>query len=555
MASNYKKTIVLGLDYSEFSGGITECNRKMGLLDAEMRLASEQAKEFGDETDQLRIRQEGLTQKIELQKKIVEQQAEAYDKAMSKYNGTGKEVDRLDKMLLTSRTTLQKYQNDLKDVTEKLESMDNEVEDAEDTGRTFGDTIRDIADTLGVSASPAVEKFAGLFDNLDDKVGKAVLTIGTIGSTLVGVTVKTAEHAKEIENVSQKMGMNVETYQTWDYIMKTIGSDAESMQGDLAALAEKAMDAANGAGEGAELFGKLKIRVKDTGGELKSQTELFNEVIVALRDMEDVTERNAIASALLGTTGENLIPVLNMAGSEFEALAQKAQESGYVMDRDTVSSLSNLNDKINEFEQTATGLGNHFAEVLLPPLTTFLNVLSSIPAPVLQTVAVLATTAVTVTSLYKAIVSMNATAKGISAFFNIINTGADLSYVKIMLVVAGITALAVAIAALMGKAGEIRSTMDSINGFSTGMSQPSYHASGTDFFRGGRTWVGENGPELVDLPPGARIYSNQESRKLQKNSGNIYYVTIDARNVTDFTRVVKIFDELQMTQRTGKVVL
>lgn len=41
MANNYKKTITLGLDYSEFSGGISECNRKMGLLDAEMKLAQE----------------------------------------------------------------------------------------------------------------------------------------------------------------------------------------------------------------------------------------------------------------------------------------------------------------------------------------------------------------------------------------------------------------------------------------------------------------------------------------------------------------------------------
>ena len=67
MGANYKRTIVLGLDYSEFSGGITECNRKMGLLDAEMKLAQEQAKAYGDASDQLKIKQEGLAQKIELQ--------------------------------------------------------------------------------------------------------------------------------------------------------------------------------------------------------------------------------------------------------------------------------------------------------------------------------------------------------------------------------------------------------------------------------------------------------------------------------------------------------
>lgn len=40
------------------------------------------------------------------------------------------------------------------------------------------------------------------------------------------------------------------------------------------------------------------------------------------------------------------------------------------------------------------------------------------------------------------------------------------------------------------------------------------NASGTDFWRGGKTWVGEGGPELVDLPRGSRIYSNQQSRRL-----------------------------------------
>ena len=83
MGSNYKKTITLGLDYSEFSGGIADCNRKMGLLDAEMKLAQERVKQYGDETDQLKIRQEALTQKIILQRQVVEEQARSYDSALS----------------------------------------------------------------------------------------------------------------------------------------------------------------------------------------------------------------------------------------------------------------------------------------------------------------------------------------------------------------------------------------------------------------------------------------------------------------------------------------
>ena len=51
------------------------------------------------------------------------------------------------------------------------------------------------------------------------------------------------------------------------------------------------------------------------------------------------------------------------------------------------------------------------------------------------------------------------------------------------------------------------------------------NAAGTDYFGGGLTWVGETGPELVNLPRGSQIYSSNESK--QMGGGNTYH--IDAR--------------------------
>jgi TP901 family phage tail tape measure protein len=41
-----------------------------------------------------------------------------------------------------------------------------------------------------------------------------------------------------------------------------------------------------------------------------------------------------------------------------------------------------------------------------------------------------------------------------------------------------------------------------------------HNARGTDSFKGGLTWVGEQGPELMELPPRTKIYSNQKSEKM-----------------------------------------
>ena len=46
------------------------------------------------------------------------------------------------------------------------------------------------------------------------------------------------------------------------------------------------------------------------------------------------------------------------------------------------------------------------------------------------------------------------------------------------------------------------------------------NAAGTDFWKGGWTWVGEEGPELLNLPRGARILSNPDSmRMIGQNAG------------------------------------
>lgn len=44
------------------------------------------------------------------------------------------------------------------------------------------------------------------------------------------------------------------------------------------------------------------------------------------------------------------------------------------------------------------------------------------------------------------------------------------------------------------------------------------NAEGTNNWRGGPTWVGERGPELVDLPKGSRVLPNKESIQLAQNA-------------------------------------
>jgi hypothetical protein len=76
--------------------------------------------------------------------------------------------------------------------------------------------------------------------------------------------------------------------------------------------------------------------------------------------------------------------------------------------------------------------------------------------------------------------------------------------------------IASALGGLFGMSGFGSVATDGIGGF--GPTAPPGYASGTDFHPGGLAWVGENGPELLNLPRGSQVIPNEISRSIGGSS-------------------------------------
>ncbi len=63
----------------------------------------------------------------------------------------------------------------------------------------------------------------------------------------------------------------------------------------------------------------------------------------------------------------------------------------------------------------------------------------------------------------------------------------------------------------------------------SGMKDIGQNAHGTNYWRGGLTWVGEQGPELIELPKSTKVYSNEKSeRMVQQGRQIIQNITINS---------------------------
>ena len=571
------------MDYSEFSGGITEINRKMGLLDAEFRRATAEATLYGNETDKLGVKQEVLRQKIELQKKKIEESTKAYERTVAANGQMSRATDQASRALTNEETALLRLQLELNQTEDRMRDLGDQSDDAgnqiseagehigdtaellegaTEESRTFGDTLRDVADFIGLEANPVVEKFAEKFDGVDENIGKAVLTIGSLTTALGSLTLKTADQAKEIENASQKMGMNTDQYQEWDYVMKMVGSDAESMTGDIAALAEKALEATDKTSDTAKTFRKLGVNVRDSHGALKSQNQLFNEVVLGLQKMTNETERNAVASDLLSTTGENIVPVLNMTKEELKGLRKEAHDTGYVIGEESVEEFSKLKDSMNELEGVGEGLSNSFAAALLPIFTELLAVVTAIPTPVLSMIITLAGTIAAMYSVGKATSKAMDGIDGLRTLFGGLDAKTIRTTAIVMGVVAALIALAAIVAVIMGQGDNLSRSMDSVGnsvgkiskGVQNTQSKTQYYASGTNYAPGGEAWVGEHGPEKVILPTGAQVLNSEASKR---SGGDTYILnaTINAKDVKEWNDVINFMQQTKPAVRAGRSML
>jgi TP901 family phage tail tape measure protein len=75
-------------------------------------------------------------------------------------------------------------------------------------------------------------------------------------------------------------------------------------------------------------------------------------------------------------------------------------------------------------------------------------------------------------------------------------------------------------------------------------------AEGTSYWRGGTTWVGEHGPELVSLPQGSQVYSNGESMAMAAGGVSISIAAVHVHNDMDVEQLVStIARRLQQKMR------
>lgn len=355
-----------GSSLDGLQANLKRCNDVLELQKKAVDVYKQKIEESEKRIDKLAKKHEELAGKIENTKSKIEEATETYGANSKEVEELNKELKNLEnryanneKALLNANSALKTHTATYNNAIGKVKQYEKSIKDTEQDIKNFG--------KAELSANDATGKLTTGIGILDVALGS--LLSGGIGQLIewfIQGIQYSMEFATTIDKVSQQVQMTTEEVQKWDYAFKAVGLDLDSVSGDLANFNEKIQDTINGTGDGAEVFTALEISVQKSDGTLRSTGDVLQETVYKLQNMEDQTLRNAYASKLLNTTGEEMIPILNMTNEE---LAQLQGKAGIVKE-DDIAALKELKESLLEFMEKVgkpiIGILGDIAKILSP---------------------------------------------------------------------------------------------------------------------------------------------------------------------------------------------
>jgi len=209
-------------------------------------------------------------------------------------------------------------------------------------------------------ASVAMRGMAGSSALLTSSLGALLPLMSAAG--LVGLVKGAIDAGDAMNDLSQRTGVSVDALAKFKKAAATSGTDIDNVAKSLGRLSKGMFEAATtGKGKAADALNALGISAKDAAGNIKSADAVTLEIADRFKAMPDGVTKTALAMALFGKSGAEMIPMLNMGGAAIDSLSVK-------MTAAFAKKADEYRDKLAILSGKVSALGMDLTIALLPAL-------------------------------------------------------------------------------------------------------------------------------------------------------------------------------------------
>lgn len=568
----YRRQIRLEFDYNEVKEGVPNVSKQMAILNAEFRKSSAEAEASGKEIDKLGTRYDYLSNKIKLQEQEVEKYRDRLEKATNAKGNNTKAIQNNTASLEIAQAKLAQTKAELDKVSKELEKQKTVLGKTSKEWGELSGKLTSVGKTMSMTLTAPILA-----------AGAASFKLGADFEQAIGkMNVVFEENSKNIEKWAQNslkdFGLARSTAITlatdFGALFKGMGISLKETEEWSTTLAERTMDLAN----------FYNVTVEETTTALNAivtgQTEPLRKFGINMTQaaLQEYAYSQHIRKRVSDMTEAEKVQLrYNFVIEKTNiAVGTTARESG------------SATGQINKFKESIKELGISFSEQILPIITPVIEWLNNVIEKFSSLsegtkkfiviagglVATIGPILLILGSVFSAISKISEGIKAAKTAINAVSGVGKLfkgaldntkffGFAKWAIIIAGvalaIAALVVAINYLIGKGREMNEFSKNMSNMVSGIGASVQGASvrgyavGTRYHPGGLAVVGEEGPELVNLPRGSQVYTAQETSDMMKG-GDTYNLYVKMDEVDEVYKLVEVFKGMRQKDRAGMVM-
>ena len=404
--------------------------------------------------------------------KDIDSELKQVNKAL-KFNPTSVELWRQKQDLL--RQKIKETENNLKELKSIQAQMDaqgvdkqseayrriqREITESESKLKTFNTELRKIGQ---VNLRAMSEQFKDMGNKLT-AAGQSMRGISTAAAAVVAsigaLTVKSGQWADDINTMSKVYSIGTADLQKYAAAADLVDVSVETIAKSHVKLEKQMLTASKGTGASAEAFEALGVSITNADGSLRDGDAVWQDTISALGQMENETERDALAMQLMGRSAAELNPLIEDGGETYKQVADTMAKYGLdFIDQETLDQANAFNDSLDTIKAVGLvafqQLGTQLAAYLAPAMEKVVDVVGKLAnwfsnlSP--RTQAIIAAIAGVVAVVAPLLIGLGKVSFAISSIISLIAVigpaivGVIAALGPIILVIAGVVAAGIAL--------------------------------------------------------------------------------------------------------------
>ena len=253
-----------------------------------------------------------------------------------------------------------------------------------------------------------------------DTIARAV---GRVVTAMPDAIKGAIDHAAALDRAAQKAGTTVDALSRLAYAASFSEVGLDDLTSSLGKLSKQMADATqNSTGVAASAFAALGISVTDTNGRLRDAGDVFKDIADRFSRINDGATKTAIAMALFGKTGAQLIPLLNEGTAGLRRFASESDRTGNTISTKTAEAANHFNDTLTKLQMILSGVINKLAQDALPTLQALADKIVSLNPEIAKWTTLLGGVAVALVPIGIGISALTPIVSGLTAGVVALNT-------------------------------------------------------------------------------------------------------------------------------------